>query len=63
MKMNQSITINSWEKNKSRNRIVGRREEKTNGLLGAVIQYVKSRISGIEKNIDRIFGYKFHPSQ
>ena len=31
-------------------------KKKTNGPLGAVIQHVKRRISGIEENIDRISG-------
>ena len=44
------------KKNKPRNRIVGKGKKETNGPLVPVIQYVKEKIPGIEKNTGRIFG-------
>ena len=41
---------------KPQNRAVEKRKEKTNCPLGPVIQQIKKLISGIEENIDRIFG-------
>ena len=46
---------NSWEKNKLRNRAIGRRREETNDPLGTVIQYVKRQWPNKQTNIANMF--------
>ena len=43
------LTTNSWQRDKLRNRVVGKKR-KTNGPLGAVIQHVKNEFLVLKKN-------------